>query len=388
MWPTVVGMGNQQNYDVVVVGAGIVGLAHAYHAHQRGLSVAVVDHAAGVVGASVQNFGHACITAQSGLALDYARAGREHWLELSRKAGFWSAEAGTYCVARHDDELAVMQEFATVRPAVEVQLLSAEQLLERVPVAAHGVTGGMYLPNDLQVDPRTAAPSIARWLASEGVDFHWRTAASGFGPGVVHTSRGSLRSGTTFVTVNYDVDRLFPGLAERDGLLRCRLHMLRAKVPLTFALPAPLFTGWSLLRYSGFDGLPSTEVVADRLRAEYPGYLDIDLHQMYTPQPDGSLLIGDTHYRDVTAPPFQSEGGFTALLDVTRELFGVKDIEISERWQGVYCSAPGQEFLIEEPVDGTHVVTVTTGIGMTTSMGLALSSVQNALDHATVAASV
>ena len=39
-------MGNQQSYDVVVVGAGIVGLAHAYHAHERGLSVAVVDHAA------------------------------------------------------------------------------------------------------------------------------------------------------------------------------------------------------------------------------------------------------------------------------------------------------------------------------------------------------
>ena len=34
----------------------------------------------------------------------------------------------------------------------------------------------------------------------------------------MHTSRGPLRATTTFVTVNYDVDRLFPGLAERDGL--------------------------------------------------------------------------------------------------------------------------------------------------------------------------
>ncbi len=80
----------------------------------------------------------------------------------------------------------------------------------------------------------------------------------------------------------------------------------------------------------------------------------------------------------MSAPAFQSEEGFTALLDVTRELFGVDDIEIGERWQGVYCSAPGQEFLVEEPIEGTHVVTVTTGIGMTTSMGLALSSIDNA----------
>lgn len=373
-------MGNH-SYDVVVVGAGIVGLAHAYHAHQRGLSVAVVDHADGVVGASVQNFGHACITAQSGQALDYARNGRQHWLDLARKAGFWSAESGTFCVARHDDELAVMDEFATTRGGGEVRLLSREQILERIPVVPAGVTGGMYLPNDLQVDPRTAAPSIARWLESEGVDFHWRTAASGFEPGVVHTSRGQLRAGTTFVTVNYDIDRLFPALAERDGLLRCRLHMLRARLPLAFALPAPLFTGWSLLRYSGFEGLPSADAVADRLRAEHPDYVAIDLHQMYTPQPDGSLLIGDTHYRDISAPPFQSEEGFAVLLEEARKLFGVNDIEVTERWQGVYTSAPGQEFLIEQPVEGTHVVTVTTGIGMTTSMGLAHASVGNALDR-------
>ncbi|MCV7068750.1 TIGR03364 family FAD-dependent oxidoreductase, partial [Mycolicibacterium farcinogenes] len=39
----------------------------------------------------------------------------------------------------------------------------------------------------------------------------------------------------------------------------------------------------------------------------------------------------------------------------------------------------GKEFLIEQPIEGTHVVTVTTGIGMTTSMGLAYTSVENAL---------
>jgi D-hydroxyproline dehydrogenase subunit beta len=379
-------MGIEQRYDVVVVGAGIVGLAHAYHAHRRGLTVAVIDHADGVFGASVQNFGHACITAQSGVALDYARKGRGHWLELSRRAGFWSAEAGTYCVARHDDELAVMHEFAATRAADEVRLLSRQQIVDLVPVEQAVVTGGMYLPNDLQVDPRTAAPSIARWLAAQGVEFHWRTAACGFEPGVVHTSRGTLRAETTFVTVNADVDRLFPQLAERDGLLRCSLHMMRARVPLSFALPAPLFTGWSLLRYSGFEGLPSIAAVADRLRTEHPDYVAIDLHQMYTPQPDGSILIGDTHYRDVSTSPFQPEEGFSVLVDEARKIFDVKVIDVVERWQGVYGSAPGQEFLVEEPIERTHVVTVTTGIGMTTSMGLAQDSVENALSRDTLVA--
>jgi FAD dependent oxidoreductase TIGR03364 len=372
-------MRSEGGYDVVIVGAGIVGLAHAYHAHRRGLRVAVVDQCDGVVGASVQNFGHACITAQSGAALDYARAGRRHWLDLSRRAGFWSARAGTYCVARHDDELEAMCEFATIRPGAEVSLLTRAEILDRIPVRDARVVGGMYMPNDLQVDPRTAAPSIARWLESVGVDFHWRTAALGFEEGVVHTSRGALRADTTFVTVNYDIDRLFPELAERDGLVRCRLHMVRARLPLDFALPGPLFTGWSLLRYAGFEGLPSVAAVGERLRAEHPDYVEVDLHQMYTPQPDGSVLMGDTHVREVSASPFQSEQGFEILLDEARKLFGVNDIEVSERWQGVYCSAPGSEFLIENPLPGTRVVTVTTGIGMTTSMGLAERSVERAL---------
>lgn len=38
-------------YDLVVVGAGIVGLAHALAARRLGLSVAVVDREAAAIGA-------------------------------------------------------------------------------------------------------------------------------------------------------------------------------------------------------------------------------------------------------------------------------------------------------------------------------------------------
>ncbi|QII07780.1 TIGR03364 family FAD-dependent oxidoreductase [Rhodococcoides fascians A25f] len=366
-------------YDVVIVGAGIVGLAHAYHAHRRGLTVAVVDHADRVAGASVQNFGHACITAQSGDALEYARAGRSHWLELARTAGFWAAESGTHCVARHEDEFAVLEQFAELRGPDHTVLLDRREVLDRLPIADTDVVGGLYMPIDVQVDPRTAAPAIARWLADCGVDFHWRTAATSFAPGIVHTSRGDLHAGTTFVTVNHDIDRLFPEYAERGGLVRCRLHMMRATLPVRAPLPSPLFTGWSLLRYSGFENLPAVADVAARLQADHPDYVELDLHQMYTPQPDGSILLGDTHVREITTSPFQSEEGFEVLLTEAKSLFGVDRVDVTERWQGTYCSAPGSEFLLEEPVDRVHIVTVTTGIGMTTSMGLALSSVDNAL---------
>src|ERR1700754_3184448 len=92
--------------DVLVVGAGIAGLAHAAEAHSRGLSVTVIDRDSRAVGASVRNFGHACVTAQSGELLELATVARERWLHYSALAGFFSVESGAVAVARSPDELA------------------------------------------------------------------------------------------------------------------------------------------------------------------------------------------------------------------------------------------------------------------------------------------
>ncbi len=50
--------------DLVVVGAGIVGLAHALAAARRGLSVIVVDRDTQANGASIHNFGFVTVTGQ------------------------------------------------------------------------------------------------------------------------------------------------------------------------------------------------------------------------------------------------------------------------------------------------------------------------------------
>ena len=52
------------SFDVLVVGAGIVGLAHAYEAAKRGLTVCVVDRDAACVSASIRNFGFVTVTGQ------------------------------------------------------------------------------------------------------------------------------------------------------------------------------------------------------------------------------------------------------------------------------------------------------------------------------------
>ena len=353
--------------DVVVVGSGIVGLAHAYEAWSSGATVLVVEQSSEIVGASVRNFGHACITPQAGEAAGFAEVARGRWLELARRAGFFARESGTTVVARRPEELDLIAEFTAGRD--DTVLLTPAQVRERADLH-DTVLGGAFLERDLQVDPREAAPAIARWLESVGVQFAWRTTVHGVGAGLVSTSRGDVSAAVVVVAVNHDVDRLFPELAEDAGILRCHLHMLRV-VPGAVRLKTPLFTGWSMLRYAGFAGCAAAEPLRRRLARDLPEGLELDLNQMYTMPPDGSLIVGDTHLRSTHENPFAAQRGFDFLLEETRQLFGAAHLEVAESWQGVYASAPDREFLIVEPEPGVHVVTVTTGIGMTTALGIA-----------------
>ncbi|WP_369803227.1 FAD-dependent oxidoreductase [Flavobacterium sp. LM5] len=47
----------QNKYDLLVVGGGILGLFHAYHALQKKLKVAIIEKNSLPSGASVRNFG-------------------------------------------------------------------------------------------------------------------------------------------------------------------------------------------------------------------------------------------------------------------------------------------------------------------------------------------
>ena len=359
-----------RHYDLAIVGGGIVGLGHAVAALRRGLTVAVVDRGSSVNGASVRNSGHLGITGQEGEARAYAELARELWLTLAMEAGFWLRESGTVVVAQAPDELAVLEEFRDRRGGHDVRLLTPAQVRERIPVGDGVAIGGALLPADLQVDPREAAPAIARWLDAHGVDFFWQTAVTGVETGRVHTSRGRVSADAVVVAVNSDVDQLFPGIAEADGIQRCGLDMMLVEADLDEPLAAPVLTGWSLVRYPGFAHTPSAAALRERLAAEDPVLAALDANQLYAQRPDGALIVGDTRYRGDDVPPFQSETVYELLLERMATLFGVDRLRVLERWQGVDAAAP-DDFLVSSPAPSVRVVSVTGGIGMTTGLGLA-----------------
>lgn len=371
--------------DLVVVGAGIVGLAHALEAGRRGLSVIVVERDDHARGASVRNFGHCFMSAQTGDALDFALEARTRWRELAAAAGFWLLESGTLLVARLHEELDVIREFAAMCPG-QAHVLGPAEVLERAPVASRGLLGGLWTPLDYRVDAREALPALARWLEQEqGVAFLWRTTAFGAEPGVLATSRGDLTAEAIVIAAGHDVDGLHPESAANADLRRCSLHMLRVALPDGRTIVPALATGLALLRYGAFGACPSLPTLRARIERDRPELLAAEVNLLVTQRADGDLVIGDTHTYAHSPTPFRDERLDDLLLAEVSSLLDGAPLAVRERWHGTYAHAPGREFLVTTPAAGVRAVVVTSGIGMTTALGLAPSVLSDLFEpsHAT-----
>ena len=351
-----------------------MGLGLARAATERGLSVVVVERDEWATGASVRNFGHVGTTAQAGVGLEHALVAREVWLQMAEEAGVWVKEAGTVVVARAADELAVLEEFADER-GDQVQLLTAAEAEGRT--GSRGATGGAWFPMDLRVDPRTASARVAAWLADRGVEFAWRTAAQVVGPGELVTTRGTITAKQVFVAVGHDVDRWYPQVADEAGLVRCALQMLTVAAPGARQVEPAVLTGFSLLRYDGFAGCRTLGAVRERLALEHAGAVEAGLNLMFTQRPGGDLVIGDTHAYARTHDPFVDERLAELVGDYAGDLLGEPGLEVHQRWRGIYASAR-QPFLVAEPEPGVTVVSVTSGIGMTTAFGFTSTVMEGA----------
>lgn len=355
--------------DVLIVGAGIVGLAHATEALDRGLSVVVIDRDSRAVGASVRNFGHCCITAQTGDLLELAQVGRDRWLRFSGLAEFFSIESGALAVARTAAELAVLDELAGGRSNVE--MLSATETASRLGSGAE-VVGGAHLADDLRVDPRQAVGALAGWLETQpGVTFLWRTAFFGASGGAAETSRGTITATRTIVCVGHDLDYLYPSLAAEHEVERCALQMMRVEAPRGLRIDPAVLTGTSMLRYPAFTETDAAADLRDEMASRRADLVGIGANVMFTQRPDGSLLVGDSHAYGATHEPFLTEATSDLLLAEAARVLGVPSLRVLERWQGVYASSPQHPYLVENVADGVTAVSVTSGVGMTIGFGLA-----------------
>jgi FAD dependent oxidoreductase TIGR03364 len=358
-------------FDLVVVGAGIVGLAHALAAARRGLRVAVLERDSRANAASTRNFGFITISGQDGGETHArARRSRETWLEAAGAAGIAIPQRGAMVVARRPEALRVLEEFAAGPMGAGCELLEPARARAAIGRLDPAIAGALWSPHELRVEARDALPALARWLEeAHGVVFAWKTAALAVEGSTVRHAAGTIEAGAIVVAPGAAVAAFAPDLARRARLRLCKLQMMRLAPP-GFALPGVLMTDLSLARYGGFAGQPSAAALRARLERECPREIENGVHLIVAQDSDGSLVVGDSHHYAEHADPFASTAVEGLVLEELRRVLDLPAPAIVERWLGYYPVAEVAPLLREEIGPRAVLVSVTSGTGMSTAFAI------------------
>jgi FAD dependent oxidoreductase TIGR03364 len=368
--------------DVAIVGAGILGLAHAYVAAKSGKSVMVIEKNPRASGASVRNFGMVWPIGQpAGTMLELSLRSRQLWLEVLDQANLPRRETGSLHLAYRSDEAAVAQEFAQLGPTLGYQCtwLNQHEVLNRShAVQPEGLLGGLWSDTEFTVDPRQILHSLPSFLADRyKVQFFFGTAVTAIEPPILYSGNGQWRAETVIVCTGDDFETLYPRQFAASGLTRCKLQMMRtAAQPDGWQLGPSLAAGLTLRFYPSFQVCTSLPALARRIAEETPEYDRWGIHALVSQTADGALTLGDSHEYGLSVDIFNKEEIDEIILRYTRQFLRAPDLTLAERWYGVYAKHPEKPLVVMNPDDGVRVVASPGGSGMTLSFGVAEQSIR------------
>lgn len=314
-----------QSESVAVIGGGIIGLAVAWRAAQRGMQVTVLDagdpagawrHAAGMLAPVTEaEYGEDALLE---LGLRSARGFPAFCAELEEASGRDPGlrRSGTLVVARDRDEAEELDRLHDFRRSLglDVKRLLGSQARRAEPALAPTVRLALEVAGDHAVDPRRLVAALAEAVERAGA---------------------TLRPHTRVRAVETESERV-TGVALEDGTSLAAAHVV---------LAAGAWTG-------RLEGLPEHARVPVRpvkgqilrLRDPHGGGLverTIRTREAYlVPRGDGSYVIGATvEERGFDTAP-TAGATFELIRDVAELVPGVLELDIEELGAGLRPGTP------------------------------------------------
>lgn len=362
--------------NVIIVGAGIVGMATARAMAVRGYKVTVIERTHKSVGASVRNFGMIWPIGQpEGRLFETAMMSRSIWKQIADEANFWYDEVGSLHMAYQKDEWDVINEFAAQSSSYrQCKLLSAKETEEKSDAVVTGnLMGSLWSPNEMIVDPRQAMATIPGWLTEKyEVEFIWGKAVTDITYPSVYMGKEQRNADLIFVCSGADFETLYPELYVAASITKCKLQMMRlAAQPYGWRIGPSLCGALSLLHYKSFEVSSSLPALRTRIEKDFPEYLQWGIHVMVSQNQSGQLTVGDSHEYALTHDPFDKTFINQLIVAYLEKFAKFKNSEIIETWNGIYPKlSNGEPHLILKPEQGVTIINGVGGAGMTLSFGL------------------
>jgi D-hydroxyproline dehydrogenase subunit beta len=182
-------------YDILIIGAGIVGAACAAACAAEGLSVGIVEAEIIGGGATAAGMGHLVVMDDSEAQFSLTHYSRMLWRRFSAElpADVEFEGCGTIWVAADDEEMRAVahkKEFYEAR-GVRAEILDSRALHEAEPNLRQGLSGGLLVPEDAVIYAPCAARFFVEQAQSRGAHLHCPRVVTELAPDGVRLNDGT-----------------------------------------------------------------------------------------------------------------------------------------------------------------------------------------------------
>lgn len=352
-------------YDVLIIGAGIVGAACAAACAAEGLSVGIAEADIVGGGATAAGMGHLVVMDDSEAQFALTRYSQTLWRRLS---GQVPSEAeydgcGTIWVASDAEEMAAVvqkKQFYESR-GVRAQVLDSRQLHEAEPSLREGLPGGLLVPEDAVIYAPCAARFLIEQAESRGAQLHCPRVVTEIAPDGVRLNDGSsIVAQSIVVAAGTWSTRLFSGI-----------HVRPRKGHLLITDRYPGFVHHQLVELGYLKSAHSftSESVAFNIQ----------------PRKTGQMLLGSSRQFDKDSSEVDHKILARMISRAEEFIPNLGCLSAIRTWTGFRAATPDKLPLIG-PVPGHDNLFLATGhegLGITTSLGTAQLLVDQLLHRET-----
>ncbi len=374
-------MKNKQ-YDLAIVGGGILGTFHAYHALEKGLKVVLIERNTRPVDATVRNFGQVVPSGMNSKWQLFGRKSLEVYSKIQSQFNIYISNCGSIYIASDYEELALIEELYQINKLNEYPsiLLSAKEALQKYPALNPSYCkGALFFPQEVSADPRLLIHSVHKFLG-EYSNFSFlpntiiQNVHSELDFVILTDNKGAeIKAGKVIVCSGSDFETLFPEVFEKSDLELVKLQMLRLKPQKSVKIPGNILTGLSIRRYESFRECPSYAQIKSKEDSN-SFWKKWGVHILFKQEQDGTIILGDSHeYADVKNRNdldfYLKEDVNQYFISEAKKIMNLETWEVDSAWAGFYSQCKTQDIFQYSPYHNVHIVTGIGGKGMTVSAG-------------------
>jgi glycine/D-amino acid oxidase-like deaminating enzyme len=208
-----------ETFDVLIIGAGIVGAACALELTRASLRVAVIERDTPGGGATAAGMGHLVVMDDSEAQLRLTRYSQTLWQTLMEEEPDHHEyqRSGTIWIAADDEEMRTVQQKHDLyqQNGVPGEILDSVELYRLEPHLRPGLAGGFLVPDDGVVYPPRSALRLLERAQCYGATLFYGTVVRLKGDGVQLANGEIVRAGAVVVANGSRASELLPEIPVR-----------------------------------------------------------------------------------------------------------------------------------------------------------------------------